>query len=1083
MLRNKPRKANIATLPFRICNNFRRLPNRFLLSDNDDNEKMVQKDFEDDNISGEEYNEYGDGDDDLEQRSDDDHIEQRSDNGDDLEQRSDDDHIEQRSDNGDDLEQRSDDDHIEQRSDNGDDLEQRSNDDHLEQRSDNDHLEQRNDNDDDLEQRSNNEEGDTNMISTSSENETESDYIMSLESDEEYETMSSDNEERHDSDISEEKLFVDEALAKDKLPSYDGDFAPYFQNLTTAALFCWIYKHNISTNAYEDLVDIIMRPEFNRDHIMAYQLSISDIIWNVLNNPSLLKEMYFGAGVDSKTKSEYWHGTLWAESPLFGQEQLMISGEIYQCGDFVYYYDNERKLGRLRAILLNEENQQYRLRIQKVLDYSDLPGTFKGELRQNRSLSGEVWLQDEPFLTITTSQISEKVAADTLRITEILYKHHTHWRIRDATFSYQHPSEYISIRQPPSSTIPVYKLFLDIYYDDFGTFRNVYHSLGGVYVQFGNMPARQRKLLKNHFVLGFVPFGGNFNEFMLPFISEMKEFEQGKLMEVNGQDAWVIAGLGVVTADLPQGNDMCGVLRHNANKGCRTCTASQESLTNFSQDVPATSRYHHITDDQFKEIFNEPATTRQRRLCTKFGLRTRPSILDRLLRERHLQTPQDVYHATAGKIGRLLKLTCELFSQKGEDEFIKAWKNFEKPKKWSRLPNPISHNASFMMSDYLRLAMIMPFILNSFLETSSLKENESRSILRRIQESRINMAKNVIIACWVYVAKTMRMVFESKFTLDSYDELQKCLEEEMKILPKVFPEFANLPNLHINIHLLVHARTYGTLINTQVGIKEMVHQIFKAMVPQTNCKNVELDLLKRYTTLFAIRHLVDGGADQRLSQPCRGFATMSSNFRNLLTNWYITEDKVSNEQEPEENEEAISSPVDFITNIILKRSLSRQDRENIMKNLPNFKSELLLSFMDIGQKSALIYSQMGWYELATYTMEESDGVFSKVHLHIGDVVTIHEEDSSECYAIIKGIFKYKGNDDKYYAFITIDWFDNINRIHNVLKCPLFRIQTSQDIRWRRIFPISIIDHVQKVHFVYDTKIDLWIKNNYYFTAI
>lgn len=103
----------------------------------------------------------------------------------------------------------------------------------------------------------------------------------------------------------------------------------------------------------------------------------------------------------------------------------------------------------------------------------------------------------------------------------------------------------------------------------------------------------------------------------------------------------------------------------------------------------------------------------------------------------------------------------------------------------------------------------------------------------------------------------------------------------------------------------MHARTYGTLINTQVGIKEMVHRIFKAMVPRTNCKNVELDLLKRYTTLFAIRHLVDGGADQRLSQPCRGFATMSSNFRNLLTNWYITEDKVSNEQEPEENEKGL----------------------------------------------------------------------------------------------------------------------------------------------------------------------------------
>jgi hypothetical protein len=62
-------------------------------------------------------------------------------------------------------------------------------------------------------------------------------------------------------------------------------------------------------------------------------------------------------------------------------------------------------------------------------------------------------------------------------------------------------------------------------------------------------------------------------------------------------------------------------------------------------------------------------------------------------------------------------------------------------------------------------------------------------------------------------------------------------------------------------------------------------------------------LLKQYTTLFAIRHLVDGGADQRLSQPCRGFTTMSSNFRNLLTNWYITEDKVSNEQELKGNED------------------------------------------------------------------------------------------------------------------------------------------------------------------------------------
>ena len=200
------------------------------------------------------------------------------------------------------------------------------------------------------------------MASESSENdEYQHEHVTSSD------TASSGSEERYDN-VSSKELFVDMALDGDKLPSFDGDYAPYFQNFTTAALFCWINKHNISTNAYEDLVDIITKPEFNRDHIvknvrrfrtwrqhlpllpisaksisilskktpstskdfkMAYQLSINDIIWHVLNNPLLIKNMYFGPGVDSETKSEYWHGTLWAESPLFGQEKLTISGGNY----------------------------------------------------------------------------------------------------------------------------------------------------------------------------------------------------------------------------------------------------------------------------------------------------------------------------------------------------------------------------------------------------------------------------------------------------------------------------------------------------------------------------------------------------------------------------------------------------------------------------------------------------------------------------------------------------------------------------------------------------------------------------------
>ena len=58
---------------------------------------------------------------------------------------------------------------------------------------------------------------------------------------------------------------------------------------------------------------------------MAYYLSIGDIIWHLLNNPTIMKHMYFGPGIEANTKSEFWHGTLWAESPLFGQEKIVIS--------------------------------------------------------------------------------------------------------------------------------------------------------------------------------------------------------------------------------------------------------------------------------------------------------------------------------------------------------------------------------------------------------------------------------------------------------------------------------------------------------------------------------------------------------------------------------------------------------------------------------------------------------------------------------------------------------------------------------------------------------------------------------------
>jgi hypothetical protein len=89
-----------------------------------------------------------------------------------------------------------------------------------------------------------------------------------------------------------------------------------------------------------------------------------------------------------------------------------------------------------------------------------------------------------------------------------------------------------------------------------------------------------------------------------------------------------------------------------------------------------------------------------------------------------------------------------------------------------------------MMSDYFRLAMIMPFLLNEFLKDSSLKTNEVIAIKNRMNINRNLVSKN-IISCWVHVAKTMKITFNNKFTSDGYKLLQKYLEEELEFLPKV----------------------------------------------------------------------------------------------------------------------------------------------------------------------------------------------------------------------------------------------------------------------------------------------------------
>ncbi|CAG8670731.1 83_t:CDS:2 [Cetraspora pellucida] len=391
------------------------------------------------------------------------------------------------------------------------------------------------------------------------------------------------------------------------------------------------------------------------------------------------------------------------------------------------------------------------------------------------------------------------------------------------------------------------------------------HNICGVYIQIGNFLFDKRRQLRNHFVLGFVMFGGKFDEFIEPFVAEMKQLEKGKIMDVEGSECLVIASLGDVTADLPQGNDLAGVKRHEATKGCHTCNATKDSWTSDNINLSLISHYHHITNIQFGEISAAPTITRCKEIAAECGL-------------------------------------------------------------------PFKH--SFLENDYIKL--------------------------------------------------------------------RECLDNERKLLSQAFKDFENLPNLHVNFHLVQHARNYATLLNTSVGMKEMVHHIFKNIVTRTNRKNIDLDLLKHYTTLFAIHYLFDGGVDSCFFSSNNALMNFSYHLKQLVNNWFITEKF-------------------FDTN-------------------ENLHEELILAYRDMDYELTMFEDSCQFYEYICFLVEDNDTII-QYRLHVSEVVTVITENNSQNFAILKSIFSHQKS-NQCFAFIIVDWFEITNQTK--VGCPIYKLRIENE---------------------------------------
>ncbi|PKC53644.1 hypothetical protein RhiirA1_478874 [Rhizophagus irregularis] len=428
------------------------------------------------------------------------------------------------------------------------------------------------------------------------------------------------------------------------------------------------------------------------------------------------------------------------------------------------------------------------------------------------------------------------------------------WNTRSVDLHHKHSIEYTPIRKI-SDELPVFKFFLDIYIDKFGPFCNAYHAIGGIYLQIGNMTQVIRQKLKNHFLLGFIPFGANCNDVLKPIIEDIKELENGFEMDLDNKRIWITGGLGNITSDLPEGNEQARIKNHNANHGCRICIIHHDELNNMSFDLAMGRRYHHKTSLQFVELDNAQTHGEREFLSQQYGIRNKPSIFDNVTCDRHLQCPHDVFHCMGGLASNILQETFSILTTKGEELFLTIWKCFEFPSTWSRQQSPITHLNSYFFSDYLHLTMIMPFLINRAINVNLLKDNFVNHISISYNLRR-NQMVDKLCYLWILFAKLIALVFKKTYSEAEIKNLNDLIIQWADLILKIFPSISRLPNFHIIRHFNIHIQNFGPLVNTAVATKEMVHRV---------------DSRYNNTTQFNFKEL--------LKDQC---------VRNFLDNWYIS---------------------------------------------------------------------------------------------------------------------------------------------------------------------------------------------------
>jgi len=180
------------------------------------------------------------------------------------------------------------------------------------------------------------------------------------------------------------------------------------------------------------------------------------------------------------------------------------------------------------------------------------------------------------------------------------------------------------LHKAESRHVRIVRVFLELYIDGFGVFHKKSYTPDAIYMTFGNQTRSTRNKLENIWCLGIKPPNTSIHDCLKAFIQDVKRLQHGFYTAVAGEQIFVIGGIGLVKADMPQANELAGCQHQLATKPCRMC------LVTYGSDLADASFDSSLHSRSFWEAakLREMVASGDKKALEKTGMSTTQSVFE-----------------------------------------------------------------------------------------------------------------------------------------------------------------------------------------------------------------------------------------------------------------------------------------------------------------------------------------------------------------------------------------------------------------------------------------------------------------------